>query len=113
MVTILNADFDEKRLYWMEYHSGDLKSAWYNGSDSKTIISTSVTTANWNIEVDDDLIFYSSMNQILAINKSSGQVPSVVHTDVYQINAVLLYDQEGRKTYFTIRMHFNFIICLL
>ncbi|CAC5390805.1 VLDLR [Mytilus coruscus] len=94
----IGVDVDVERLYWMEYYTGDLQSAWDNGSDVKTIISTNVTIENWDIDMDEDFIFYTSYNQIIKINKFLGQIPTVVHTDTQRIYGVLLYKQDGKNT---------------
>ncbi|VDH92243.1 Hypothetical predicted protein, partial [Mytilus galloprovincialis] len=88
------ADVDVKSLYWMAYTTGDLQSAWYNGSNFKTITSTFATNTNWDIDVDEDFIFYTTNNQIVKINKYLGQNPTVVHTDTQQIYGLLFYKQE-------------------
>ncbi|CAC5410065.1 unnamed protein product [Mytilus coruscus] len=91
----IGLDHAEKRIYWMEYYTGELKSAWLDGSDVKTIVSTNVVSLNWNIDISDDYIFYSSINTIWKVTKSSGQIPSVVHTDTERILGVLFYTQNG------------------
>ncbi|VDI81261.1 Hypothetical predicted protein [Mytilus galloprovincialis] len=94
----IGVDVDAERLYWMEYEMGDLRSAWYNGSDVKTIISTNATDNNLNIDINGDFIFYTSNNQIMKIDKSLGQNPTVVHTDTEKIYGFLLYKQDGENT---------------
>ncbi|CAC5395781.1 unnamed protein product [Mytilus coruscus] len=91
----IGLDVDVQRLYWMEYTTGDLKSAWFNGSDVKTIVSTNAKNKNFDIDIDGDFIFYTSNNKIMKINKSLGQNPTVVHTDTQQIYGVLLCRQDG------------------
>lgn len=87
----------------MEYYTGDLRSAWYNGSDVKTIISTNATFENWDIDIDKKIIFYTSKNQIMKINKSLGQYPTVLHTDTQQIYSLLFYKPEGKNILNTIK----------
>lgn len=89
------SDVNAERLYWMEYHTGDLQFARYNGSDIRTIVSTK--TYNRDIEVNEDFIFYTSSNQVMKINKSLGQTPTVVHTDTQAIYGILLYKQDGKN----------------
>ncbi|VDH94870.1 Hypothetical predicted protein [Mytilus galloprovincialis] len=93
----IGVDVDVESIYWMECQTGDLQSATFNGTDVKRIISTNATYQNVNIEIDGDFIFYTSNNKIMKINKSSGQNPTVVHTDTEQILAVLFYKQEGKS----------------
>lgn len=82
----------------MEYQTGDLQSAYSNGSDDRTIVSTNAKYLNWDIDVNEGFIFYTSGYQIMSINKSLGYTPTVVHTDKEQINAVLFYKQEGKNS---------------
>ncbi|VDI19337.1 Hypothetical predicted protein, partial [Mytilus galloprovincialis] len=91
----IQVDVSNSRLYWMEYGTGDLKSAWHNGSDVKTIVSTHSIGRNWEIDTNDDFIFYSRYDTIFKINKSLGQGPTVVHTDTALIYAVFVFKQEG------------------
>ncbi|CAC5410066.1 LRP2 [Mytilus coruscus] len=93
---VVISDFVDKRVYWMEYDTGDLKSALYNGSDVKTLVSTNVNV-NREIDIGDDYVFYTSSNKILKIHKSSGQIPADVHTETTQIYGVLFYKQEGKN----------------
>ncbi|XP_052080960.1 low-density lipoprotein receptor-related protein 4-like isoform X2 [Mytilus californianus] len=86
---------DDQRLYWMDNLMGDLKSAWYNGSDVETIVSTNSTKRNWDIDINDDFIFYTSNTTILKTGKSPGQNLTVVHTDTDQITGILFYKQEA------------------
>ncbi|CAG2222929.1 LRP2 [Mytilus edulis] len=81
----IHIDFDDKRVYWMEYETGDLKSALYNGSDVKTVVSTSLTFNSRDIVIVNDYVYYTSSRNILKIHKSSGQMPTVVHTEPKQI----------------------------
>ncbi|VDI59316.1 Hypothetical predicted protein [Mytilus galloprovincialis] len=92
----IEVDVSVERLYWMEYQTGDLRSAFFNGSDVRTILSTNATNMNWDIDTDEDFIFYTSNNRIMKINKSLGQNPDVVHTDTEQIDGILLYKQDGK-----------------
>lgn len=85
----------EKRLYWME-RSRDLKSAWYNGSDVKTIISS---TLNWNIAINRDFIFYVSSSTISKINKYSEETPAVVYSETGHVYALLIYEHKGNNSY--------------
>lgn len=92
------ADVPRDRIYWMEFGSGDLKSAYHNGSDINTVVKTNQINRNWGIAISDDFIFYASGKQILKINKSSGQNATVVHSDTNQIYGVVFLKQEGKIT---------------
>lgn len=87
MIIMIFSDVDVERIFWMAYQTGDLRSAWYNGSDDRTIVNTNATSNNWDI--DGDLIFYTSSNQIMKINKSLGQNPTVLHTDTESVYGLL------------------------
>lgn len=101
-------DFVHKRVYWMEYNTGDLKSAWYNGSGVKTVIRTKfVKSNNRDIDIGGDYVFYTSTNKILKVHKSSGQVPAVVHRETTQIYGLLFYKQDGKNILTYINSYIN------
>ncbi|CAG2223665.1 unnamed protein product [Mytilus edulis] len=91
----IQVDVIDKRLYWNEYTTGDIKSAWYNGSDVQIVKRTDFRQ-NWGLDTNDDFIFYSSQYSIVKMAKSVGQTPTVVHNDTSQIYAVLLFKQQGK-----------------
>ncbi|CAC5394968.1 unnamed protein product [Mytilus coruscus] len=93
----IEVDFVDKRIYWMEYYTGDFKSALYNGSDVKTVVSTNVKFNNREIDIGNEYVFYTSYNNILKVHKSSGQIPTVVHTESILIYGLLFYKQEDRN----------------
>ncbi|CAG2209911.1 unnamed protein product [Mytilus edulis] len=93
----IKIDVSNSRLYWMEYGTGDLKSAWHNGSDVKTIVSTHSIGRNWEIDTNDDFIFTLDMIQYLRLTNLLGQGPTVVHTDTALIYAVFVFKQEGKR----------------
>lgn len=97
----------------MEYYTGDLRSAWYNGSDVKTIIRTNATLVNWDINIDGDFIYYTRNNTIMKMNKSLRQNPTVVHTDTHKIYNFLLYKHDGKNTSITYSLNYNFTSMLL
>lgn len=103
LIIIIISDVDVKRLYWMEFNTGDLRSSWENGSDVETIISTNATFQNKDIDIDGELIFYTNDNTIMKINKSLGHNPTVLHTDTTYINSLLVYKSEGKKVINTIK----------
>lgn len=96
VICVLFSDVVDQRVYWMGFYTGDLKSAWYNGSDVKTVVSTSISL-NREFEIVDDYVFYTSNNTILKVHKSSGQIPMVIHTEPRRIYGVLFYKQEGKN----------------
>lgn len=102
MIIMIFPDVDVERIFWMAYQTGDLRSAWYNGSDDRTIVNTNATSINWNIDIDGDFIFYTSSNQIMKINKSLGQNPTVLHTDTESVYCLLFYKPEGTNILNTI-----------
>lgn len=97
LIICIISDVNVERLYWMEYNTGDLQSAWLNGSNVKTIISTNVTDKNWDIDINEDFIFYTSAKQIMKTNKSSGQHPTVIHTDTQQVYGLLFFKPIGKN----------------
>ncbi|XP_052081112.1 sortilin-related receptor-like [Mytilus californianus] len=102
----IQIDLVDKRVYWMEYDTGDLKSVMYNGSDVKTVVSTNVKIDNREIDIGGDYVFYTSSNEILKVHKSSGQIPAVVHTETILIYGVLFYKQEGKNISLIKQIHF-------
>ncbi|XP_071178159.1 protein cueball-like isoform X1 [Mytilus edulis] len=114
----LGVDVNVKRLYWMEFQTGDLQSACFNGSDVRTIVSTNAKSKNWDIATDGDFIFYTSSNKIMKISKSLQHNPTVVYTDTDIINGILLYKQNGKNTslkkYYEIQfiLHYSVTIIL-
>lgn len=89
---------DVERIYWMEHSTGYLQSAFSNGSDVRTIVSTHAINTNLGIDVNKNFIFYTCNSQIMKINKSMGQTPTVIHSDTHQIYGLLLYKQDGKNT---------------
>ncbi|XP_071148459.1 low-density lipoprotein receptor-related protein 8-like [Mytilus edulis] len=92
----IQVDVVDKRIYWNEYSPGALKSAWYNGTDVQTIVNTNLRQ-NWDLDTNDDFIFYSSYHLIFKMAKSVGQTPTVVHNDTEQIYGVLLFKHQGKN----------------
>lgn len=93
----IQIDFVDQLVYFMEYDTGDLKSTLYNGSDVKTVISTNVKHNNREIDIGGDYVFYTSNRKILKVHKSSGQVPTTLHTETAQIYGLLFYKQDGKN----------------
>ncbi|XP_071150525.1 low-density lipoprotein receptor-related protein 5-like [Mytilus edulis] len=93
----IQVDFVDQRVYWMEYDTGDLKSVLNNGSDVKTVMSTYVKLYNREIDIGGDYIFYTSYKNILKVHKSSGKMPTVVHTEQVQIDGLLFYKLKSRN----------------
>lgn len=87
----------------MEYQTGDLRSAWFNGSDDRTIVSTNEQSQNWDIDMNQDVIFYTSNNKIMKIKKSLGQNSTVVHKDTQVIYGLLSYNSKGTNIYLTMK----------
>lgn len=94
---LFSSDFVGKRVYWMEFITGDLKSTLYNGSDVKTEVITNILYQNQDIDIGEDYVFYTSSTNILKVHKSSGQIPTVIHTEPIQIYGVFFYKQEGKN----------------
>lgn len=88
------SDLVDKRVYWMGYYTGDLKSAFYNGSDVKTLVRTNVHSNNQEIGIGEDYVFYTSNNTIIKVHKSVRQIPAVIHTEITKI---LFYKREGKN----------------
>lgn len=98
VIMLLSSDYVNKRVFWMEYLSGDLKSGFYDGSDVKTLVRTNSVSGNRDIDIGGDYVFYTNNKKILKVHKSSGQMPAVVHTENTQIYGVFFYKQEGKNS---------------
>lgn len=96
VVLFLYSDLVGKRVYWMEISTGDLNSTLYNGSDVKTVVRTNMIGTNREIDIGGDYIFYTSDKRIRKAHKSSGQIPTIVHTETSRIYGLLFYKQEGK-----------------
>ncbi|VDH92957.1 Hypothetical predicted protein [Mytilus galloprovincialis] len=107
--TDIEIDFVDKRVYWMEFITGVLKSSLYNGSDVKTVVSTNMSIITRDIDIGGDYVFCTSYYKILKIHKSSGQILSVVHREPTLIFGLLFYQQEG-KTISVSKLPLLFII---
>lgn len=80
----------------MDFLTGDLKSAFCNGTDVKTVASTSEPN-NREIAVGEDFVFYTSLTHIFKVHKSSGHMPAIVHTGKSTMYGLLLYKQDGKN----------------
>lgn len=91
-------DVADKRVYWIEHYTGDIKSTLYNGSDVKTLVSTNVKPFYRDIDIGGDYVFYTSVKDISKVHKYSGQIPTVIHTEQkQQIHGIQFYKQEGKN----------------
>lgn len=106
---VVISDFVDKRVYWMEFITGVLKSSLYNGSDVKTVVSTNISINTQEIDIGGDYVFCTRYNKILKIHKSSGQILPVVHREPTYIVGLLFYQQEG-KTISVSKLPLLFII---
>lgn len=81
----------------MEYETGDLKSALYNGSDVKTVIITNVSSSSREIDIGGDYVFCAGDYKIIKVHKTSGQISAVLHRESLPIYGLLFYKQEGKN----------------
>lgn len=87
-------DFDDNRLYWIN-GDGDMKSSKDDGSDVKTIMSTTFKGNHYAIRVLDGYIYYSVGQQLLMVNKTSGSTPIVLYNDTDWIYSILVFNPSG------------------
>ncbi|CAC5377277.1 LRP2 [Mytilus coruscus] len=87
-------DTDEQRLYWINYN-GDMKSAKDDGSDVKTILSTTPNTHYYAIGVVGSYIYYANNNQLLMVNKTPGSTPTVLYNDANSIHSIFVFIASG------------------
>lgn len=83
--------------------SGDLKSAWYNGSDVKTVVSP-YSGSYWGLATNNESFFYSNHYSLLKMRKGLWQNTTVVYRDTELIYGILLYKQEGENIYMREKM---------
>ncbi|XP_063399569.1 low-density lipoprotein receptor-related protein 8-like isoform X1 [Mytilus trossulus] len=94
-VYCMDIDTDEQRLYWIINGNGDMKSATFNGSDAKTILSTNFAGYKWAIGVLGSNIFYADNRQLLMVAKTPGSTPTVLYTDTRTIESIFVFNQSG------------------
>ncbi|CAC5424407.1 unnamed protein product [Mytilus coruscus] len=93
LVECMNIDI-ENRLYWIN-GDGDMKSSKDDGSDVKTILSTSLKTNYYAISISGSDIYYSIAKQLFMINKTSGSTPTVLYNDTNWIYSILVFKSSG------------------
>ncbi|XP_071133255.1 low-density lipoprotein receptor-related protein 6-like [Mytilus edulis] len=93
-VRCLDIDYDENRLYWINYN-GDIKSAKDDGSDVQTIISTNVRRIYYAIGVSDRNIYYTISNHLLIVTKTPGLKPTVLYNGTSLITSIFVFNQSG------------------
>ncbi|XP_063417090.1 low-density lipoprotein receptor-related protein 8-like [Mytilus trossulus] len=91
----MDIDTNEHRLYWILFSKGDIKSATYDGSDVKTIISTNSAGNKMAIGVLGSNIFYSDNKQLLMVDKTPGSTPTVLYIDTNRIESIFVFNQSG------------------
>ncbi|CAC5365944.1 unnamed protein product [Mytilus coruscus] len=94
--TGLSIDFNEERLYWMDFKTGDLKSAYLNGTNNKTVFSTNTTLKNIGISILDSKIYCANFNQLLKVTLSPITSASVIYKGTERIYGLLLYKEKKK-----------------
>ncbi|XP_063399564.1 low-density lipoprotein receptor-related protein 4-like isoform X2 [Mytilus trossulus] len=94
-VYCMDIDTAEQRLYWIRHDNGDMKSATFNGSDVKTILSTNSANNTYAIGVLGSNVFYADNKQLLMVAKTPGSTPTVLYNDTSRIDSIYVFNQSG------------------
>lgn len=87
-------DLTEQMLYWIN-NDGDIKSVNVDGSNIKTIISTNSSKRYFAIGISGSKIYYANNNQLVMRNKPHGSTPTVLYTDIVNINSIYALKSTG------------------
>lgn len=93
------ADINSGYIYWIEYDSGNLKSAKINGSNVNILFDGNSSNAEHGLDTDDKYIYFSSINQLLRIQKfheNMGKEPYVLLNATENIYSVLMHKTKGK-----------------
>ncbi|XP_052080605.1 low-density lipoprotein receptor-related protein 5-like [Mytilus californianus] len=99
----LSIDFIEERLYWMNFATGDLKSAYLNGTNDRKLFSTNTTIQNVGIYVLDDEIYCVNFNEILKVTLQPVTSASVIYAGTKRIYGLLVYKEKRKYLYRNLR----------
>ncbi|CAC5394045.1 HMCN [Mytilus coruscus] len=94
-VSDLSIDMNLGYIYWLEYDTGDLKSADINGSNVNFVFDGNSSNSEHGLDVDDKYIYFSSIKQLLRINKFHEKEPYVLLNATETIYSVLMYKTKG------------------
>ncbi|XP_076087722.1 uncharacterized protein LOC143058145 [Mytilus galloprovincialis] len=101
--SVLSIDFNDERLYWMNFATGDLKSAHLNGTDASKVFSTNTTTKNLGIYVLDSDIYCVNVNQIFKVSLPPVISASVIYAGTNRIFGLFVYKEK--REYFYIEIY--------
>ncbi|CAC5419443.1 VLDLR [Mytilus coruscus] len=104
LVTGLSIDFDEDRLFWMEYGNGNLKSIYFDGSNVSIVISTNTTNGNGDIDVHGSTIYCSNDLNVLIVEVLPITTANVIHTERGRILGVLYYEEKRKFIHENVRL---------
>ncbi|CAC5377278.1 unnamed protein product [Mytilus coruscus] len=93
-VYCMDIETNENRLYWIN-NNGFMKSAKYDGSDVKIILSTNFAGNNIAIGVLGSYIYYADNKQLLIVTKTPGSKPTVLFNDTSRIDSIFVFNQSG------------------
>lgn len=86
-------------IYWIEYDSGDLKSATINGSNVNILFDGNSSNTEHGLDTDDKYIYFSSIKQLLRIQKfheNMEKEPYVLLNATETIYSVLMHKTKGK-----------------
>lgn len=80
----------------MEYDSGNLKSATINGSNVNILFDGNSSNTEHGLDTDNTYIYFSSIKQLLRINKFHEKEPYILLNATETIYSVLLHKSKGK-----------------
>ncbi|XP_076089458.1 protein cueball-like [Mytilus galloprovincialis] len=95
----LSIDFNDERLYWMNFATGDLKYSYLNDTYVRKVFSTNTTIKNIGIYVLDRDIYCVNDNQILKVTLSPVTSARVIYPGTKRIFGLFVY-KEKRKYFY-------------
>ncbi|XP_063412153.1 low-density lipoprotein receptor-related protein 5-like [Mytilus edulis] len=92
----ISIDYKDERIYWMNFATGDLKSANLNGTGDRKVFSTNTTIKNVGIHVLDSEIYCVNFNQILKVTLSPVKSARVIYPGTTRIYGLFVYKEKGK-----------------
>lgn len=88
-------DYDEDRLYFLDFNTGEIKFVNTNGSNLTNIFNISSRGTNYDLAVNGDYIYCINYNETIKVQKHPGGNSKIVHTATGHIYSVFVYDENG------------------
>ncbi|CAG2188581.1 unnamed protein product [Mytilus edulis] len=97
-VSDLSIDTNLDYIYWIEYDTGDLKSADINSYNVSYVYDGNSSNSEHGIDNDNNYIYFSNFHQILRIDKLNKKEPNVLLSETETIYSVLMYKTKDIPT---------------